>query len=65
MLSVTRMVSFRLLIGVFSAGLLLMLALCLLPFGLPLWFPVSGLALFAGLIADLLLIREEDQNYFE
>ena len=51
------MVSFRLLIGVFSAGLLLMLALCLLPSGLPLWFSASGLALFAGLIAGLLLIR--------
>ena len=37
-----------------------MLVLCLLPLGLPIWIPVSGLTLFTGLIAGLLLERLTD-----
>lgn len=38
-----------------------MLVLCLFPLGLPIWIPVSGVTLFTGLIAGLLLVRLTDQ----
>lgn len=39
-----------------------MLVLCLFPIGLPIWMPVSGLTLFTGLIAGLLILKLTDQN---
>ena len=50
-----RMISSRYLSGLFIVALAALLLLSALPIGLPLWFKVSGLALFAGLIAGLLL----------
>ena|SRR5882724_434975 len=55
------MISLRSLIGLFSVGLLIMLVLCLFPPGLPIWIPVSGLTLFSGLMAGLLLVRLTDR----
>jgi two-component system phosphate regulon sensor histidine kinase PhoR len=56
------MISFRSLIGLFGVGLLLMLVLCLFPIGLPIWMLVSGLTLFTGLIAGLLIVKLTDQD---
>lgn len=49
------MISSRFLFGVFGVGLALMLVLTVFGFGLPIWIPVSGLALFTGLIVGLLV----------
>ena len=55
------MISSRFLFGLFGVGLALMLILTVFPFGLPIWIPVSGLTLFAGLIAGLLIGKPKDQ----
>jgi two-component system phosphate regulon sensor histidine kinase PhoR len=49
------MTSFRLLFGIFVVGLAAVLLLSLLPLEVPLWFTALGLALFAGLMAGLIL----------
>jgi two-component system phosphate regulon sensor histidine kinase PhoR len=54
------MISSRFLFGVFGVGLALMLVLTVLPFGLPIWISVSGLTLFTGLIAGLLIGKRTD-----
>src|SRR6266851_8539249 len=54
------MISSRFVFGVFGVGLALMLVLAVFPFGLPIWIPVSGLTLFTGLIAGLLIGKRTD-----
>ncbi len=49
------MISTRSLFVIFGVGLALTLALTIFPFGLPIWVTVSGLTLFIGLIAGLII----------
>src|SRR6202158_4443014 len=56
------MISTRSLFVLFGVGLSLTLVLTVFPFGLPIWITVSGLTLFIGLIAGLIIGKHTRQT---